>query len=32
VERLLVGHYVMIAGFLNTIGVEREPGVEGFPR
>ena len=28
---LLAGHYVMVAGFLNTIGVEREPGVEGFP-
>ncbi len=28
---LLVGNYAMLAGFLNTAGVEREPGVEGFP-
>ena len=28
---LLVGFYVMIAGFLNAVQVEREPGVEGFP-
>jgi 4-carboxymuconolactone decarboxylase len=28
---LLIGHYVMIAGFLRTMGVEREPGVETFP-
>jgi alkylhydroperoxidase family enzyme len=28
---LLVGSYGMVAGMLNSIGVEREPGVEGFP-
>jgi alkylhydroperoxidase family enzyme len=28
---LLVGNYVMVAGMLNSIGVEREPGVAGFP-
>ena len=28
---LLVGNYVMVAGMLNSIGVEREPGVPGFP-
>jgi 4-carboxymuconolactone decarboxylase len=28
---LLVGHYAMVAGMLNSIGVEREPGVEGLP-
>jgi 4-carboxymuconolactone decarboxylase len=28
---LLVGHYVMIAGMLNALGVQREDGVEGFP-
>jgi 4-carboxymuconolactone decarboxylase len=28
---LLVGHYVMIAGMLNALGVQREVGVEGFP-
>jgi 4-carboxymuconolactone decarboxylase len=28
---LLVGHYVMVAGMLNALGVQREPGVEGFP-
>jgi 4-carboxymuconolactone decarboxylase len=27
---LLVGSYAMVAGMLNSIGVEREPGVEGF--
>jgi 4-carboxymuconolactone decarboxylase len=28
---LLVGNYAMVAGMLNSIGVEREPGVAGFP-
>ena len=28
---LLVGSYAMVAGMLNSVGVEREPGVEGFP-
>jgi 4-carboxymuconolactone decarboxylase len=28
---LLVGSYVMVAGMLNSVGVEREPGVVGFP-
>jgi 4-carboxymuconolactone decarboxylase len=28
---MLVGSYAMVAGMLNSIGVEREPGVEGFP-
>jgi 4-carboxymuconolactone decarboxylase len=28
---LLVGSYGMVAGMLNSIGVEREPGVVGFP-
>jgi alkylhydroperoxidase family enzyme len=28
---MLVGHYVMIAGMLNALGVQREAGVEGFP-
>jgi 4-carboxymuconolactone decarboxylase len=28
---LLVGHYVMIAGMLNSLRVQREPGVVGFP-
>src|SRR5262245_35641948 len=27
---LLVGNYVMVAGMLNSVGVEREPGVTGF--
>lgn len=28
---LLIGHYVMVAGMLNALGVQREPGVDGFP-
>jgi len=28
---LLVGHYVMIAGMLNSLRVQRDPGVVGFP-
>jgi alkylhydroperoxidase family enzyme len=28
---LLVGSYAMLAGMLNSVGVEREAGVEGFP-
>jgi alkylhydroperoxidase family enzyme len=28
---MLVGSYAMVAGMLNSIGVEREPGVHGFP-
>jgi 4-carboxymuconolactone decarboxylase len=28
---LLVGFYRMLAGLVNTIGVEREPGVPGWP-
>lgn len=28
---MLVGSYAMVAGMLNSLGVEREPGVEGFP-
>jgi 4-carboxymuconolactone decarboxylase len=28
---LVVGFYRMLAGFLNSAGVEREPGVPGFP-
>ncbi len=28
---MLVGHYVMLAGVLKALRVEREPGVEGFP-
>ncbi len=28
---ILVGAYVMVAGFLNAVEVEFEPGVEGFP-
>jgi alkylhydroperoxidase family enzyme len=28
---LLVGHYVMLAGMLNSLRVQREPGVAGFP-
>jgi 4-carboxymuconolactone decarboxylase len=28
---LLVGSYAMVAGMLNSVGVEREAGVEGFP-
>ncbi len=28
---LIPGFYRMIAGFVNTIGVEREPGVPGWP-
>ena len=28
---LLVGHYVMLAGMLNSLRVQREPGVVGFP-
>src|SRR5262245_46884864 len=28
---MLVGNYAMIAGMLNSVGVEREPGVVGFP-
>ena len=28
---LLVGSYAMLAGMLNSAGVEREAGVEGFP-
>ena len=28
---LLCGSYAMLAGFLNSAGVEREEGVEGFP-
>ncbi len=28
---MLVGHYVMIAGVLKSLRVQREPGVEGFP-
>jgi alkylhydroperoxidase family enzyme len=29
---ILVGFYRMMAGFVNTIGVEREPGVPGWFR
>jgi 4-carboxymuconolactone decarboxylase len=28
---VLVGHYVMISGFLNSIEIARESGVEGLP-
>lgn len=28
---LLPGFYRMVAGFVNTLGVEREPGVPGWP-
>ncbi len=28
---MLVGHYVMIAGMLKSLRVQREPGVVGFP-
>ena len=28
---LLVGSYAMLAGFLNSAGIQREEGVEGFP-
>jgi alkylhydroperoxidase family enzyme len=28
---MVVGTYVALAGFLNSAGVEREPGVPGFP-
>jgi 4-carboxymuconolactone decarboxylase len=28
---MLVGQYHLVAYTLNTLGVEREPGVEGFP-
>ena len=28
---LLVGNYIMVAGFLNAMGVEREVGVEALP-
>ena len=28
---MLVGHYHMVAFTLNSLGVELEPGVEGFP-
>jgi alkylhydroperoxidase family enzyme len=28
---MLVGHYHMVAFALNSLGVQREPGVEGFP-
>ncbi len=28
---LLAGFYRMLAGFLNTVGVERDPGVPGWP-
>ncbi len=28
---LLPGNYAMLAGMLNSIGVEREAGVAGFP-
>lgn len=28
---MLPGAYAMLAGFLNTVGVEREPGVVGLP-
>ena len=27
----LAGHYAMLACVLNTAGVERDPGIEGFP-
>jgi 4-carboxymuconolactone decarboxylase len=27
----VAGHYAMLACFLNTAGVERDPGVDGFP-
>ncbi|HEY5155965.1 MAG TPA: carboxymuconolactone decarboxylase family protein [Acidimicrobiales bacterium] len=29
---MLVGHYVMVAGMLRSLRVQRDPGVEGFPR
>jgi alkylhydroperoxidase family enzyme len=28
---MLVGHYHLVAFTLNSLGVERDPGVEGFP-
>jgi 4-carboxymuconolactone decarboxylase len=28
---MLVGHYVMVAGMLKSLRVQRDPGVEGFP-
>lgn len=28
---LIPGFYRMVAGFVNTLGVEREPGVPGWP-
>lgn len=28
---MVVGHYHLVAFALNSLGVEREPGVEGFP-
>jgi alkylhydroperoxidase family enzyme len=28
---MLVGHYVMVAGVLKSLRVQRDPGVEGFP-
>jgi 4-carboxymuconolactone decarboxylase len=28
---MLVGFYRMLAGFVNTIGVEAEPGLPGWP-
>ena len=27
-----VGHYTMVSMFLNSAGVQREPGVVGVPR
>lgn len=28
---MLIGNYTMLAGFLNSLGVQREPGVSGLP-
>ena len=28
---IVIGAYVMVAGFLNSLEIEREPGLEGFP-
>ncbi len=28
---LLVGHYAMLAGFLNSVGVQLDPGLDHFP-